>query len=87
MGTEVWTITEGGAMSRTSGNGAYAFSFDMPTTYEVSCGTTYPCPVGTGWGVTMRARLYFCLVREGTPEGEVKKACSSYEPVVPWPMK
>jgi hypothetical protein len=92
QGTEAWAITRGEADYKTSDNGAYAFWFELPMKYLTYNGFWWPFGPGAGssWITKaigpVRARLYFCLYREGTPESEIKKACSSYKQVLPWPM-
>ncbi|RJQ24734.1 MAG: copper amine oxidase N-terminal domain-containing protein [Peptococcaceae bacterium] len=91
QGTEVWAITRSEADYKTSGNGAYAFWIELPMTYTKYVDFWWPYGPGSGGKLTtaiapMRTRLYFCLYREGTPESEIKKTCSSYEQVLPWPM-
>jgi hypothetical protein len=86
MGTDVWAITRAEAKFRTVDDGAYAFWFDTPTPYFKSCLGWQPCPAGAGVPTTMRAKLYFCLYREGIPESQIKKACTPFEQVLPWPM-
>jgi len=82
QGTEVWAITRFEADDKTSDNGAYAFCFDMPSSYDAGCFSS--CPPNEKVPIPMRVRLYFCLYREGTSEGAIKKACSSYEAVETW---
>lgn len=89
MGTAVWAVTRSDAAFKTSGNGSYGFWFDMPTTYQKSCLGWDPCPAGAGVIITMRAKQYFCLVREDVPQAEVAGRCgapSTYSQVLPWPM-
>ena len=87
QGTNVWAISRQEAEWRTSTNGAYAFYIpEMPIPYSASCLGWEPCSVQNSVPVTMRARLYFCLYREGTTESQIKAACSSYQMVLPWPM-
>ncbi len=88
-GTDTWTISRRHAQNMTSPNGVYAFWFDVPTTYTTSCGNVQPCGPANSYIMTMRANLYFCLVREGVTETEVTELCSpsKAEQVVPWPME
>ena len=86
QGTDVWITNRRYAQLYTRDNGVYAFYLDVPTHFMVSCLGWHPCPIQMATPVTMRARLYFCLYREGTPAATVEKACSSYAPVIPWPM-
>ena len=86
QGTDIWAITRNEAVLKTAANGAYAFWFDMPTTYWKTCFGWSPCPVGTGVPITMRARLTFCLYREGIPDNQIKKVCTPSHMVLPWPM-
>jgi hypothetical protein len=88
MGTNIWTITRYEARVKTSTNGTYAFQLpEIPVPYMKSCLGWTPCPAGAGVPVTMRVRPYFCLVREGLPENDIKKLCTPYTSVLPWPMQ
>ena len=84
MGTAVWVTTRAEAMSLTSDDGGYAFSFDMPMEYTGLCWWV-PCGLSP-YPAQMRVRLYFCLYREGIPESQIQQLCQSYQAVVPWPM-
>lgn len=84
MGTDVWAITRYEAKYRTDTNGAYAFCFDMPTTFYQGWPAGFgPTKIKYAFPATMRVRLYFCLYRENTPASEIKKACSAYNKVDP----
>ncbi|QKK03413.1 MAG: hypothetical protein HND55_12535 [Pseudomonadota bacterium] len=86
MGSDVWVITRAEAQQRTSQNGAYAFHFvELPTTQWKLC-SYKPCGAGGGRIATMRARLDFCLYREGIPEREIRQRCRPSSMVLPWPM-
>lgn len=82
MGTDIWFISRKEAQSLTSNDGAYGFSFEMPTDYWVSC-FGLPCGPSNNFPVTMRARLEFCLYREGMTDSEIKNACEPYVMVFP----
>ncbi len=86
MGTDIWYISRKEAQSVTSDDGAYGFSFEMPSQYWASC-LGIPCGPSNSFPVTMRTRLEFCLHREGVSESELEKACPPYTMVLPWPMK
>ena len=83
MGVDGWFISRQQALLKTSGNGAYGFWFDMPTTVKKAILPGIIPPVSVL--ATMRARLYFCLYREGIPENEVNSRCSNYTQA-PWSM-
>jgi hypothetical protein len=76
QGVDVWRITATEAYNETYGDGVYAFYFEMPSTYKVMCGNygTATC-AGKGIITSMRARVYFCLFREGTEPIAILKAC------------
>jgi hypothetical protein len=46
-----------------------------------------PCTTSGAIPVTMRAKLYFCLYRDGVPESKLAQVCAPYEQILPWPMK
>ncbi len=87
MGSGVWGITRLQAQSKTANDGAYGFWFPVPTDIVSSCMGAMPCTTATSIPVTMRAKLRFCLVRDGIPESKVAKLCAPYEQILPWPMK
>jgi hypothetical protein len=87
MGADGWVTTHKDAHFKTSKNGAYAFSFEMPTTFkwaiEPGCwiqGENYTGPCRSK--ATMSVRLNFCLYREGISENTVRNLCSSPEEIL-----
>ncbi len=89
IGTDVWFITADQARFATANDGVHPFAFEMPTDYEVTCLGVEPClqnnPDAVPW--TMRARMEFCLHRQGAVAAEqLRAACQPYEPVTPWPV-
>ncbi len=82
MGTDTWYITRSNAQTLTSDTGAYGFWFEMPTTYYGAC---YGIPCNVSWSVpaTMRARVYFCLARDGVPQNQLQQLCAPYAPYFP----
>lgn len=86
MGVDAWAIDRVSAKLRTADTGAYPFyMIEMPTKQWTLC-SVIPCGVGWGKMATMRARLDFCLVREGVAEPQVKQLCSAPQAILPWPM-
>ncbi len=87
MGSGVWAITRKQAQAKTSDDGAYGFWFPVPSDYLSSCMGVIPCTTSATIPVTMRAKLYFCLHRDGVPESKLAQVCAPYTQVLPWPMK
>ena len=78
QGTNTWYITHYDAGRKTKMTGAYGFWFEMPTLYDITCLGWQPCYPEEGFTATMRAKVYFCLVREGVPESQIKNVCEPY---------
>lgn len=77
MGTDTWSITRADAKQLTADDGAYGFWFEMPTTFYGAC-WGIPCYVSSTSPATMRARVYFCLSRDGVPSNQLHQLCSPY---------
>ena len=88
QGSDFWAISRAQAQYATDKNGAYGFWFDTPTTSKITCLGWTPCSVNSPFKayVNMRARLRFCLYREGISESQIKSVCTPYEMVLPWPL-
>ncbi len=76
MGSVSWVLDRSDAAYKTSTNGTYGFSFDVPKQYTAGC-LYIPCSVANSVPWTMRARVYFCLYREGIQEKDLKSLCGN----------
>lgn len=88
MGDGVWVITRKDALFKTAENGAYGFSFEIPTPSASLClPPATPCTPDIAIPSKMGATMLMCLHREGIPIDQLKSACQQYQPVLPWPME
>ena len=84
MGSTVWALPHNEADWASSDDGAYGFFFDIPLTNRVSCLGWEPCTPSISVPINLRARVQFCLYREGIAEKDLKVLCPPYKDVRPY---
>jgi hypothetical protein len=88
MGDGVWVIDSATARLRTADDGAYGFSFEIPTPYAALCiPPVTPCTSDVAIPSRMRVVMKMCLYRDEVPVADLAQLCEPYEPVEPWPMQ
>jgi len=88
MGDAVWAVTHQEALSLTSDDGAYGFSFEVPTPNYLACiPAVVPCTPAIAIPSRLTAKIEMCLYRDGIPVDKLRELCTPYEPVRPWPMR
>ena len=83
MGTDYWYVSRDSAQLLTSNNGTYGFQFDMPTTIiKVTTGAYSLVDMSPIYQTAvMRARLQFCLYREGVAENQLRTLCQPFNTI------
>lgn len=88
MGDAVWAVTHQEALFLTRDDGAYGFSFEVPTPNYAVCVTgEVPCTADIAIPSRLTMNIEMCLYRDGIPADELRRLCEPYEPVLPWPMR
>lgn len=88
MGDGVWVIDSATARQRTADDGAYGFSFEIPTPYAAVCiPPVSPCTPDVAIPSRMRVVMHMCLYRDEVSGENLADLCEPYEPVLPWPMR
>jgi hypothetical protein len=88
MGDAVWAVTHQEALFLTGDDGAYGFSFEVPTPNYAACiPPVVPCTADIAIPSRLTVEIEMCLYRDGIPAAELRDLCEPYEPVRPWPMR